>query len=1462
MNFFLELDELEGNLGLLPTLTELVSYFQWYGNPVALNSTPFDVGWVIEGHSFKWLAIATPPEAPEASPAIQHAKLVAPHATNKDGWASCREQRGMQFGWVASFPEDHQNLPWYLQERDAEEQLWYEERGPAPANWESCTTWLNQPGQGEVMGNTGGGEEACHGSTAIMAPSPWKEEHWWAMDCQGAPVTSWGAFDSAKAPVPQEITQAEAEQRTNEPYVLQWGTNWGCEAEHYRFCVTASRNKEEVQKLLEEELEKPEYSNVREFLRLGLEESQQQQIETQFGPSNPSAPGRSHPTCGEPVSCATGNFFEAQTDLSVGGRGLGLDVTRTYNSQAAAMGQHGAFGYGWSSSFSDHLGIDKEDGRATLYQANGSTVSFTEGTGGSFTAPAWTQDALSGTEGTGYTLTLANEVKYAFAGASGRLESVTDRNGNTTALAYNGAGRLETVTDPVGRKLTFAYNSEGTIESVKDPMGHTLKYAYEGGNLSNVTLPGESSPRWQFKYDGSHRITKMTDGRGGTTTNEYDGANRVISQTDPAERTLSFEYATSAESTPETKITSHATGAVTKEVFTGGDELASITRGFGTASATTEKRVYDEAGDLTKVTDGNGHETEYGYDSAGNKTSEVDADKHETKWTYDATHDVLSTTTPDGETTTIKRDSHGNAEVIERPAPGSKTQLTKYKYNSLGELEAVTDPLERTSKYEYDGQGDRTAEADPEGDKRTWEYNGDSQATVSVSPRGNASGAEASKYTTKLERDEQGRLLAVTDPLGHKTKYAYDANGNLETQTDADGNKTKYTYDADNEPTKVEAPNGTLTETGYDGAGQVISQTDGNKHATKYVRNVLEQVAEVIDPMERKTLKEYDAAGNLTKLTDTAKRVTTNTYDAANRLTEVSFSDGKTHAIKYEYNGDGARTHISDASGETSYTFDQLDRMTESKDGHADVTKYEYDLDNEQTKITYPNLKAVTRAYDKDGRLEKVTDWLEHATRFAYDPDSELVTTTFPSGTSNVDSYAYNEADQMSEVKMSKGTETLASLAYARDNDGQRKTTTSKGLPGEESLSDTYDPNNRLTKGGAIGYEYDAADNATKVATGTYTYDKADELETGPSVKYAYNEVGERSKLTPTTGAATTYTYDQPGNLIAIERPKEGKVAGLTDTFTYDGNGLRASQTISGTKTYLAWQMNEALPQILSDGANSYLYGPGGLPIEQISSGGTVTYLHHDQQGSTRLLTGSTGTVTGSTTFDAYGNKTGSTGTTTTPLGYDAQYTNSDTGLVYLRSRQYDPATAQFTSVDPLAPITREPYAYAGNNPLNMSDPTGLFSIGDIPFIGGGLEKVATRYVGFWDGFTQPLFGGTAALRSTLGLNGGLNQCSSEYQVANQIGGFTLDGEAVAPVVFGGVTVAGLAVRGLAASEGEVLTNNLLSQIASSLPDAVLGRVKAALFTLLGTGAIGYGEVRGLQAVSPAKSGGSTCGCS
>ncbi len=137
--------------------------------------------------------------------------------------------------------------------------------------------------------------------------------------------------------------------------------------------------------------------------------------------------------------------------------------------------------------------------------------------------------------------------------------------------------------------------------------------------------------------------------------------------------------------------------------------------------------------------------------------------------------------------------------------------------------------------------------------------------------------------------------------------------------------------------------------------------------------------------------------------------------------------------------------------------------------------------------------------------------------------------------------------------------------------------------------------------------------------------------------------------------------------------------------------------------------MAEELPLILSDGTNSYIYGPDGMPIEQISSGGTVTYLHHDQQGSTRLLTGSTGTVTGKCTYGAYGTPT-CEGAATTPLGYDGQYTSTDTGLDLPAQPGLRPSDSAVPRVDPLRWSRGRPTTTREDNPLNRGDATGLSS--------------------------------------------------------------------------------------------------------------------------------------------------------
>jgi RHS repeat-associated protein len=1022
-----------------------------------------------------------------------------------------------------------------------------------------------------------------------------------------------------------------------------------------------------------------------------------------FGIENPGSEEVIHSCAGDPVDCATGNLSESQTDLALHGRGPPLQVTRSYNAQlAAAQAEAGPFGFGWTGPYSAYLTINEGAKTATVHHDNGSAVVFYLVEGGYFPA-VWSKTTLV-KSGENYVYTLPDQEKLEF-NASGQLVKITDRHGNALTLTYK-EGKLDTVKDAAGRTLTYAYK-EGKVESIKDPMGHLVKYTYESGNLATVTLPGVETARWKLKYDGSHRLTELTDGRGNTTKNEYDASHRVTLQTDPLGRKRKFEYKETS-GVRETTI-AEPNESKTFEKFNAAGEPTEITRASGTGIAQTTKYEYNAAYQVVKVTDANNHSTTYGYDTEGNKTSRKDPNGNETKWVYNPTHDVIKETTPKGETTTITRNASGDPESIKRPAPGGATQETTFKRAANGDLEEETDPLGRKTKYEYDSYGNQKAEIDPEGDKQTWTYNEDGFAITTVSPRGNEEGAEAAKFETKTERDAQDRVIKVTDPLGHETKYKYDANGNIEVVTNPNAHATTYVYDAADQETEVIAANGDVAKTAYDSMGQVKSKTDGNGKTTKYERNLLGQVTEVIDPLERKTTREYDAAGNLKKVKDAEGRTITYTYDPGDRLTKMDFSEEATTDITYEYGNDNEVTVMKDGTGTTKRTYDELDRLTEVENGNKEVVKYEYDVGNQVTKITYPNGKAVTRGYDKAGRLDKITDWLGKETKFAYNRDSLLKTTTLPSASENKDEYDYDNAGQLTKTTMKRGAETLASLAYTLDNAGQLKLATQTGLPGAEKPEYEYDERERLKKGAGTEFGYDAANNPTKLGASTYSYDNASQLKEGGGVKYTFNSIGQRTKATPASGPATTYGYDQAGNLISVKRPEEGAVKKIEDSYSYDGQGLRASETVSGTTTHLAWDVSQSPALLLYDGTSYYIYGPENLPLEQIA-GETATYLHHDRLGSTRLITNASGEAKGKYTYDPFGGVAEHTGAASTTLGFNAQYTNSSTGLIYLRARTYDPTTAQFLSLDPLVAETGAPYSYAEDNPLNAADPTGLGS--------------------------------------------------------------------------------------------------------------------------------------------------------
>jgi RHS repeat-associated protein len=263
----------------------------------------------------------------------------------------------------------------------------------------------------------------------------------------------------------------------------------------------------------------------------------------------------------------------------------------------------------------------------------------------------------------------------------------------------------------------------------------------------------------------------------------------------------------------------------------------------------------------------------------------------------------------------------------------------------------------------------------------------------------------------------------------------------------------------------------------------------------------------------------------------------------------------------------------------------------------------------------------------------------------------------------------------------------------------------------------TYDAKGRVTSmtpgsGPTLSYGFDPSGNLTTLpsgATAASGYDHAGELTSsalsGTTTSYAYNADGQRLTAKQGSATITSGTWNGAAQLTAYSDP----AASMTSA-TYDGEGMRASTAItpsggSSVSQGYVWSGN----QLLMDSVNAYIYTTGQTPAEQVNlTTGTPTYLVADSLGSVRGTVNSSGTLTGTTGYDAWGNPQTPGGLTgQTPFGYAGGYTDT-TGLIYLINRYYDPTTGQFTSLDPQVDQTLQPYDYAAGNPVSGTDPTGL----------------------------------------------------------------------------------------------------------------------------------------------------------
>lgn len=130
-----------------------------------------------------------------------------------------------------------------------------------------------------------------------------------------------------------------------------------------------------------------------------------------------------------------------------------------------------------------------------------------------------------------------------------------------------------------------------------------------------------------------------------------------------------------------------------------------------------------------------------------------------------------------------------------------------------------------------------------------------------------------------------------------------------------------------------------------------------------------------------------------------------------------------------------------------------------------------------------------------------------------------------------------------------------------------------------------------------------------------------------------------------------------------------------------------------------------------------YHYGLGGAPIKMIRDGVSYYYIYN-AHGDTIALTGSTGAVVATYSYDPWGKVTINSGSTIkNPFLYAGQfgiYHDVETGLNLMQTRyyNYNSAIQRFMSMDEFPgivakPISHNAYAYVHDDPINNVDPDG-----------------------------------------------------------------------------------------------------------------------------------------------------------
>jgi RHS repeat-associated protein len=849
---------------------------------------------------------------------------------------------------------------------------------------------------------------------------------------------------------------------------------------------------------------------------------------------------------------------------------------------------------GWSLQAADisagYTRAKVSDGSVTLYQLDGSALSFPKNKGGSgYTPPEGVGDVVTVNEGGTVTVQSEDGNTYTFR-ADGPLASVTsaleDRKPAAALPAFDAQGRLTQLQDPVsGRGVTFTYKGAGTCPANPSgmsglgaaPTGMLCKVAYwdgtstdlfysSSGLLAYIRNPGTAY--YGFSYDTTGRLIghhdplaydaamsgSRTDWAELVTTIGYDTSGRVSAVTPPPALQGSVRPLHSYTYAP----------ASSGGMLTGG--TATVTRaGVAGVSRTV---AYDKRGRLTTDTDALGRATT-------------------TTWNGDDL--TTASQAPDGLRTTTFYNSQKLPTDVWGPAPAAA-------FNADGTGNATV-PRQRTA-YDTNPDGsdlfglqvaywDNATMAGPPVKHdfspgaldESWGENPPTDGVrhdFSARYTGEIVFSQPGSYSFKLAKDdkanlyindtlnlgawtstpwEQGPGTTITTTKVNETRRIRidfaDGSGpaNLRLAWHAPGTGGHVTVPdwalrpAFGLTTATTDPDGNLTRTAYTDATSGISWELGLATAT------------TVDPaglaLKSTTTYEAPGAGFLRRTArslpaGTTSTRTTNEYwgDTATSSGNPCVADGVNQGGMLRYDTaadpDGAG---GDAAIVRETIYDSAGRAAGSRIGTDDWTCTSYDARGRVTEVSYPAYggspaRTVTtvHAVDADGGGPQQPNPLVTSVN---DPAGTIKTTVDLAGQvvsytdvfNNTTVFTYDQAG-----RETANTGPAGAITKTYDAEDQLTGLWRGGQPLAASLA--YDSAGRL-----INVTYPAgAGNGT---AGTFTYDTLGRMATvtwaGPGGTMTTDQVTVRTKAGDITDQTTdgydpnpagaNYTYDRAGRL-------------------------------------------------------------------------------------------------------------------------------------------------------------------------------------------------------------------------------------------------------------------------------------------------------------------------------------------